>query len=42
MGFNTSPLESLAAFAIAFVAGALSTTAMAAYVKWQTNASTTD
>ena len=31
MGNNTSPLESLAAFAIAFAAGALSTLALHAY-----------
>lgn len=31
---NTSPLESLAAFAIVFVAGVLSTAAMGTYIDW--------
>ncbi len=30
--FNNSPLESLAAFAIAFVAGAVSTAALGSYI----------
>lgn len=33
MGNNTSPLESLAAFAIAFAAGVLTTGALGAYIK---------
>lgn len=32
MGNNTSPLESLAAFAIAFVVGALSSAGLGAYI----------
>jgi len=32
--FNNSPLESLAAFAITFVAGALSAVALSNYVDW--------
>ena len=31
---NTSPLESLAAFAIAFVAGVVSTTILGSYIDW--------
>ena len=34
MGNNTSPLESLAAFSIAFVAGAFSVVALSAYHNW--------
>ena len=33
MGCNHSPLESLAAFAIAFVAGAVSPAALVKYIK---------
>ncbi|BCO29036.1 hypothetical protein MIZ03_3947 [Rhodoferax lithotrophicus] len=32
MGNNTSPLESLAAFAIAFAVGVLSTAGLSAYI----------
>jgi hypothetical protein len=32
--FNQSPLETLASFAITFVAGALSVAAVAAYGRW--------
>lgn len=32
--FNQSPLETLASFAITFVAGALSIVAVSAYGKW--------
>jgi hypothetical protein len=34
---NTSPLESLAAFAIAFAAGAISTIALNVYTSWVRN-----
>lgn len=34
MGNNTSPLESLAAFTIAFVAGIVTTVALNGYVSW--------
>lgn len=34
MNTNTSPLESLAAFAIAFVAGVVSTVALSTYMDW--------
>lgn len=34
MGNNTSPLESLAAFAITFVAGIVTTVALNGYVSW--------
>lgn len=34
MGNNTSPLESLAAFAIAFAAGAFSVAALGIYNNW--------
>ena len=33
MGFNNSPLESLAAFAICIVAGVLSTAALGKYIE---------
>ncbi|MFM2084335.1 MAG: hypothetical protein RLY95_1153 [Pseudomonadota bacterium] len=36
MGNNTSPLESLAAFAIAFAAGVVSTLALKTYTAWAT------
>ena len=32
---DNRPLETLAAFALSFVAGALSTVALSAYVAWQ-------
>ncbi len=34
MGNNNSPLETLAAFAICFVAGVVSTVGMGVYAKW--------
>lgn len=34
MGNNNSPLETLAAFAICFVAGVVSTVGMGVYSKW--------
>ncbi len=34
MGNNTSPLESLAAFTIAFVAGIVATAAIGSYISW--------
>jgi hypothetical protein len=34
MGNNTSPLESLAAFAIVFVAGAASAAGLSIYTRW--------
>jgi len=34
MGNNISPLESLAAFAIAFAAGVVGTLALSSYVHW--------
>jgi hypothetical protein len=34
MGNNTSPLESLAAFTIAFVAGIITTAALSGYISW--------
>ena len=34
MGNNTSPLESLAAFAIVFVAGAASAVGLSIYTRW--------
>jgi hypothetical protein len=34
MGNNNSPLETLAAFAICFVAGVVSTVGMGVYTKW--------
>lgn len=34
MGNNTSPLESLAAFTIAFVAGIVTTVTLNVYVSW--------
>ena len=34
MGNNSSSLETLAAFAICFVAGVVSTVGMGAYAKW--------
>ncbi|WP_281387902.1 hypothetical protein [Undibacterium seohonense] len=34
MGNNTSPLESLAAFAITFVAGIVTTAALGSYIRW--------
>jgi hypothetical protein len=37
MGNNTSPLESLAAFAIAFAAGVVATAALTSYVNWIKN-----
>jgi hypothetical protein len=36
MGNNTSPLESLAAFAIAFAAGIVTTVALKTYHSWTT------
>ncbi len=34
MGNNSSPMETLAAFAICFVAGVVSTVGMGVYSKW--------
>ena len=34
MGNNTSPLESLAAFTIAFIAGIVTTAALSEYINW--------
>lgn len=34
MGNNTSPLESLAAFTIVFVAGIVATAAFSGYISW--------
>ena len=34
---NTSPLESIAAFAIVFVAGIVTTAALSGYIRWIKN-----